>query len=104
MAHCSEQYFPPSLLKATPFLKGIDYIQKECPLSKGATTLFYKKILNEIEEKMPATKIRFYKQFLRQDFLKKKEEVNLKPCNKCGYLTISEICNFCKLKEKVLAG
>jgi len=86
------------------FLKGIDYIQEECPLSKGATSLFYKKILNEIEEKMPTTKIRFYKQFLRQDFLKRKEEVNLKPCKNCGYLTVSEVCNFCKLREKVLAG
>jgi uncharacterized protein (TIGR00269 family) len=85
------------------FLKKIDYIQDECPLSKGATSLFYKEILNRIEEKMPSTKIRFYKQFLRQNLFRDSEDkIELKPCANCGYLTVSKLCNFCRLKEKVL--
>lgn len=85
------------------FLRGIDYIYEECPHAVGATTLFYKGILNQIEEKMPGTKLRFYTGFLqqRETVSLTEEELELCPCSRCGYLTSAEICAFCRLKERV---
>ncbi len=85
-------------------LRRIDFVDEKCPLSKEATSLFYKKIMNEIEDKMPATKIRFYKEFVRKGYFKFKrgeEKSKLSPCSKCGYLTINEVCTFCQMKERL---
>jgi tRNA(Ile)-lysidine synthase TilS/MesJ len=49
------------------FLKGIDYVTEECPMSLDATSLVYKEALSVIEEKMPGTRRNFYQGFLRQD-------------------------------------
>jgi len=46
------------------FLKGIDYVTEECPLSIDATSLVYKEALSRIEDRMPGTRIVFYKGFL----------------------------------------
>ncbi|MBC7074235.1 hypothetical protein H5T58_02525 [Candidatus Parcubacteria bacterium] len=52
---------------------------------------------------MPSSLLNFYKGFLKR----KKEmgfaekEVKLKPCEKCGSLTVTQLCNFCRLKEKI---
>jgi recombinational DNA repair protein RecR len=48
--------------------------------------------------------LNFYKGFLKRKriFGKEKPE-KLSPCKKCGYLTVAEVCNFCKLKEKIKA-
>jgi recombinational DNA repair protein RecR len=51
---------------------------------------------------MPSSVLNFYKGFLKRKriFGKEKPE-KLSPCKKCGYLTVAEVCNFCKLKEKI---
>lgn len=46
------------------FLKGIDYVTDECPLSFDATSLVYKEALSRIEDRMPGTRIVFYQGFL----------------------------------------
>ena len=46
------------------FLKGIDYVTEECPMSFDATSLVYKEALSRIEDRMPGTRIVFYKGFL----------------------------------------
>jgi len=46
------------------FLKGIDYVTEECPLSFDATSLVYKEALSRIEDRMPGTRIVFYQGFL----------------------------------------
>lgn len=73
-----------------------------CPL-RGGTYVFFKKFIHSLEEEMPSSVLNFYKGFLKR---KRKmgfeeEKVKLNPCKKCGYLTITEICNFCRLKEKI---
>ena len=87
-------------------LKNIDYFPYVCPLSKGASSLFYKNIINQIEYRMPGTKLRFYKGFIedKEVYIKKESKLELIPCQRCGYLTVNKICNFCKLKEKVEAS
>jgi len=81
----------------------IDHVGKGCPLSKGATSHFYKSIMNQIEEKMPGTKLRFYKGFLKikKDTFGDEKPAELKPCIRCGYPTTAEICSFCRLHERI---
>ncbi|WP_461829569.1 TIGR00269 family protein [Aquifex sp.] len=85
-------------------LNGIDYIEEECPFSEDATFIFYKRILNEIEEKIPGTKLRFYLDYLRKiypKFRKPEEKKELKPCKVCGEPTMGEICPVCRMREKL---
>lgn len=88
---------------AYAFMEGIDYILEECPLATGATSLFYKEILNQVEERMPGTRSRFLKGFLdfQGEHLRKEKENALRPCARCGYLTTAGVCNFCRLEEKI---
>jgi len=98
LALCSEEEIS-SYAKAAK----INYIEERCPLSKGATSHFYKSIINQIEEKMPGAKLRFYKEFLKNKKRLFGEEVppQLKPCERCGYPTTAGICTFCRLREKI---
>ncbi len=91
---------------AYAILRQIDYIREECPNAKGATSIFYKNILNQIEEKQPSTKLRFYLDFIRKgkkyfERALKEREDKLHPCKVCGYPTTREICQYCTIKNEV---
>jgi tRNA(Ile)-lysidine synthase TilS/MesJ len=79
----------------------LPYLKERCPL-RGGTYVLFKKIIEDLEEEMPSSVLNFYKGFLKRKriFGKEKPE-KLSPCKKCGYLTVAEVCNFCKLKEKI---
>jgi len=79
----------------------LPYIQDKCPFSSGATTYFYKDILGTIEDRMPGTKVRFLLGFFENKAGFKAPFRRLKPCKKCGYLTTSDVCSFCRLKERI---
>ena len=111
------------------FLKGIDYVTEECPLSFDATSLVYKEALSRIEDRMPGTRIVFYKGFLDpSNPLRKGPEGEAAPmqkdapegntvrgtetdseegggppraCASCGAPTYAETCSFCRMKERV---
>ncbi len=91
---------------AYAFLKGIDYIKEECPNAHGATSIFYKNIINQIEEKQPSTKLRFYLDFIRkgrkffQNVLIEREE-KLQPCEVCGFPTTRKVCLYCSIKDAI---
>lgn len=85
-------------------LQKIDYIADECPLSARTGSIFYKKILNSIEERSPGTKLRFYFNFLKnmQPLLFSRVSPPLHPCPSCRQPTTArEKCAFCRLKEKI---
>jgi uncharacterized protein (TIGR00269 family) len=99
------------------FLKGIDYVTEECPMSHDATSLIYKEALSLIEEKMPGTRSKFYQGFLTERgtfliFLTNggSDDASFSPgdpsgkCTACGAPTYAETCGFCRLKEKVQKG
>ncbi|MDY6821908.1 MAG: tRNA(Ile)-lysidine synthetase, partial [Deferribacterota bacterium] len=82
----------------------IDYIQRECPMSKGATSIYYKDVLNRLEEKSPGTKQYFYLQFLKNANIFKENNTGInkiKKCKVCGMESFSEICTYCRLMEKI---
>jgi uncharacterized protein (TIGR00269 family) len=87
---------------AYALIKGIDYIEEECPFSVGATSLFYKKILNELEKEQPGSKLRFLSGFYENSdiFQKFRKDLKLKSCERCGYPTTEDVCSFCKLRER----
>lgn len=89
---------------AFAFLNGIDYIYDECPYSKGATSLLYKKVLNDIEEQSPGTKLRFFRGFLanKKLFAQDKGKTELVKCVSCGQPTVSSPCSFCRLMQKAV--
>ncbi len=89
-------------MAAYALLSGIDYIYEECPHSEGSNTIFYKDLLNQLEEKRPGAKLSFYVTFLqaKQNGLfspqADPELEKLHPCPSCGQPTTApENCAFC---------
>ena len=80
----------------------LPYNAQTCPL-RGGPYVFFKKIIHSLEENMPSSVLNFYKGFLKRKRKMGFVEIqkSLKPCHKCGYLTVAEVCNFCRLKEKI---
>jgi uncharacterized protein (TIGR00269 family) len=91
-------------IAAYAFLKGIDYIVEECPMSVGAKQLVYKDLLNRLEEESPGSKQNFYWKFLKDAypaFEKAGDGAVLRECVNCGQVTTGEVCSFCRLTGKV---
>ncbi len=87
------------------YLKGIDYVVRECPMSADAKQLFYKKILNDIERESPGTKQSFYFGYLDRSarFYPQKEETTppSEKCRVCGEPCYVDICGFCRIRMKL---
>ena len=92
------------------FLKEIDYVTEECPMSEDATSLVYKEALSRIEDRMPGTRIVFYQGFLdpsnplregREAAAPEEDGGSPRVCAECGAPTFAETCSFCRLKERI---
>jgi uncharacterized protein (TIGR00269 family) len=93
---------------AYAILRGIDYIYDECPYAVGSNTIYYKELLNKLEEDRPGAKLQFYLSFLEAKstglFERAAQEVELHACEKCGQPTSAPgECAFCRLWDKVRA-
>ena len=88
---------------AYAFLRKIDYIVEECPFAKGATSIAHKEILNRMEDASPGAKHNFLFGFLdrARAAFERVENVALQECARCGQVTTSTVCAFCKLSEQV---
>jgi tRNA-5-methyluridine54 2-sulfurtransferase len=89
---------------AYALLRGIDYVEDECPYSEGAETLFYKELLNRVEARSRGAKTQFYLQFLRAReagaFTHDGETAYGNTCEQCGQPTMAPgLCAFCRLWE-----
>ncbi len=84
-------------------LRGIDYIVEECPMSRGAKSLLYKDLLNQLEAASPGSKQSFLLGFLdkARPLFHEQEEVELHPCEQCGQPTTTPLCAFCRLRAEV---
>lgn len=67
------------------FFSGIEYIEYECPFSEGASSIEYKELLSQLEEKHPGTKLQFYTNFLKNMYpiLKQYKEKKSEMLRKC---------------------
>jgi tRNA(Ile)-lysidine synthase TilS/MesJ len=82
----------------------IKYIDEPCPYKSEVYELF-KKVVYEINYDFPGSIIGFYKGYLKRAKRFYPENINnisLQSCKNCGYMTISELCSICRLKEKLL--
>ena len=99
---------------AYTLLRGIDYIYDECPFARGATTNFYKELLNDLELRSPGAKQQFYLHFLRAraagqvrfegpapETIEGEDPSGLQSCTRCGQpTTAGSLCAFCRLWER----
>jgi tRNA-5-methyluridine54 2-sulfurtransferase len=88
---------------AYALVRGIDYIYDECPHSEGAKTLYYKELLNKLEDRSLGAKQHFYVAFLKA----KRERLvtfaepaatEISQCQQCGQPTSAAgFCAFCRM-------
>nr|MBN1229098.1 adenine nucleotide alpha hydrolase family protein [Anaerolineae bacterium] len=91
---------------AYALLAGIDYVYDECPHAVGAKSIYYKELLNTLEEERPGAKLQFYLNFLRARdegaFRVFEEQVELNKCSQCGQPTsLVGLCTFCRTWQQV---
>jgi tRNA-5-methyluridine54 2-sulfurtransferase len=97
-------------MAAYAILRGIEYIYEECPFSVGSTSIYYKELLNQMENERPGAKLIFYLNFLearRSGLFVEKEKIRqeLHPCPGCGQPTSApDFCSYCRMKAKLAAG
>jgi tRNA-5-methyluridine54 2-sulfurtransferase len=91
---------------AYALLSGIEYIYDECPFSIGSTSIYYKQMLNKLENDRPGAKQAFYLSFLeaRNSGLfasRASVQAELHPCSSCGQPTSAPgLCSFCRLVSR----
>ncbi len=89
---------------AYTLLRGITYMEEECPFSVGSQSLYYKDVLNRMETDRAGTKLQYYLSFLkaRPELFANHDlshsTTDLHPCPACGQATSSRgLCSFCSL-------
>ena len=97
--------------------RGIEYIYEECPFASGSKSIYYKEVLNELEEHRPGLKLAFFLSFLqaKQAGLLTSTPIHnqdmeiqdldpgqgLNTCPSCKQPTTAPgLCSFCRLFEK----
>jgi uncharacterized protein (TIGR00269 family) len=91
---------------AYALLREIKYIYDECPFSVGSTSIYYKQLLNQMENDRPGVKLSFYLSFLeaRNSGLfaeRNKIQAELHPCPSCSQPTSAqELCSFCRMMSQ----
>ena len=97
-------------MAAYALLSGIEYIYEECPFATGATSIYYKELLNKLEADRPGAKLSFYLSFLqaRQAGLFSgaeavdNDQALLHDCPSCGQPTTAPgECAFCRMTHKI---
>ena len=95
---------------AYSLLRGISYIEEECPYSVGSKQLYYKDLINKMEEEKPGFKLAFYVGFLNtkekgafNDLPDAARDGELHPCPGCGQPTSNAgLCAFCRTVNRVV--
>ena len=94
---------------AYALVREISFVEQECPFAARAKTIYYKKILNQLEHASPGTKAQFYRHFIQVkeqgDIQFPKPEPNSPEaphtCSRCGQPTLApDLCSFCRLWER----
>jgi uncharacterized protein (TIGR00269 family) len=85
-------------------LRGIEYVEEECPYATGASSILYKGTLNHIEVESPGSKQQFVDGFLQRlrPSIQRNERVELHGCARCSEPTTTESCAFCRTWDRAL--
>jgi uncharacterized protein (TIGR00269 family) len=93
-------------MAAYALLRGIQYIYEECPFAEGSTTIYYKEVLNRLENDKPGSKLTFYLRFLEARetglfAITTDDPERLHACPGCGQPTSTDdLCSFCRMIQK----
>ncbi|WFO75177.1 adenine nucleotide alpha hydrolase family protein [Desulfurococcaceae archaeon MEX13E-LK6-19] len=81
---------------------GLPFVSSKCPFAlRESLELDLKKLINELEERYPSTKIGFIRR-LAKNIEKYPETRNeYKKCTICGLVSSGNECSFCKLTRRV---
>jgi uncharacterized protein (TIGR00269 family) len=87
-------------------LRGIDYQVEECPMAEGNRHLGYKEVLDALEDRSPGAKAAFLFGFVDRAHARFADEADgqraaLQACVVCGSPTTSDVCAFCRLRDRV---
>ena len=90
-------------------LRGLDYQVEECPMAEGNRHLGFKEVLDALEDRSPGAKAAFVFGFVDRAHGHFTDEAGaeregLHGCVVCGSPTTSDICAFCRLRERVGSG
>jgi uncharacterized protein (TIGR00269 family) len=95
-------------MAAYALLRGIEYIYEECPFAEGSKSIYYKEMLNKLENDRPGAKLSFYLGFLQAKeaglFTPQADPdvEKLHTCPTCGQPTSAPgECAFCRMVNKV---
>ncbi len=91
-------------MAAYALLRGIPYIQDECPFAHDSTSIYHKVILNKLESDRPGAKLSFYLSFLQarqmglfSSSVDDRDEL-VHNCPSCGQPTSAPgLCAFCRM-------
>jgi uncharacterized protein (TIGR00269 family) len=97
-------------MAAYALVRGIEYIYDECPHAAGAKSIYYKELLNKLENDRPGAKLSFYLSFLQAkenglfanralaDQDSAPDGTPLHACPSCGQPTSAPgACSFCRM-------
>ena len=87
-------------------LRGLDYQVEECPMAEGNRHLGFKEVLDSLEDRSPGAKAAFVfgfvdhaHEYFTDDAGAERE--GLRECAVCRSPTTSDVCAFCRLRERV---
>ena len=96
-------------MAAYAMLRGIEYIYDECPYAEGSKSIYYKELLNRLENDRPGAKLSFYVTFLQAKenglFAQHADpdEARIHTCPTCGQPTSAPgECAFCRMMVKIV--
>jgi uncharacterized protein (TIGR00269 family) len=87
-------------------LRGLDYQVEECPMAEGNRHLGFKEVLDGLEDRSPGAKAAFLFGFVdraHEYFIDDAgaEREGLQDCVVCGSPSTSDVCAFCRLRDRV---
>jgi tRNA-5-methyluridine54 2-sulfurtransferase len=87
-------------------LRGLHYQVEECPMAAGNRHLGFKEVLDGLEDRSPGAKAAFLFGFVdrgHEYFIEDAgaEREGLRDCVVCGSPSTSDVCAFCRLRERV---
>jgi len=83
--------------------KSLDYVDIACPYSEDALSLKLKTIITKLEDIRPGSALTMVRGFYKKikPLLQGAQEEKINKCKICKMPTSTEICSFCRLKQRI---
>lgn len=92
---------PEKEIKLYAILQGINFYDGECPHSFNNVRRDVQKMINDLEEKYPGTKMQISGFYSKARENRKEEQKNLVSCSSCGSPCSNGICKACELLDRI---